>query len=138
MYIGDCEIEKSVVTEEKTAGGVPLVRVEFKDGKAEHFSQLMYDKVTTEAPLDLSALRDARLAPVVEACLTVLRDWGVKISELPYFSALLTNSIDFNNKKAFNSLLSAWMPEPLSPDEVDLITLDRILLSTKKTLDDVI
>ena len=57
----------------------------------------------------------------------VLREWGLKVGELPYFSQLLNGLLDFNRDSAMIYLISEYMPKPLSLDDVDLITVDRIL-----------
>ena len=96
----------------------------------------MIDKKVSETSCDLTALREKRLTPVVEQVLNLLRDWGVKINELPYISMLLNQSLDFNQKEALIKLWGAWGPKLLSPEDVDLITVDNVLRS--QTVDEVI
>lgn len=137
-YIGERAIKNVQKTDEKTDGGVRILRVEYEDGESECFSELMYSVVVSEEPCDLTALREKRIKPVVEALLVILRDWGIKLGELPYMSLVLNSSLDYNGKEALNELWSQWMPKPKSPDDVDLIAIDRVLKSKKKTLNDIL
>lgn len=138
MYIGPNQIKEVKQTEEKTAGGFEIVEVYFDNGRKERFSKQMYDKIVSETSCDLSELRDKRIFPVTEVVLGVLRDWGIKVGELPYFSAVLNRSLDDNHFAAIKELWSKWMPRPLDPSDVDLITVDLVLKSSGKTLDDIL
>jgi len=131
-YIGSKKIKETVETEEKTPSGFNLIEVEFEDGTKEWFSPLMFNKIVSEESCDVSILRDRRISPVIEVMLTILRDWGIKMGELPYLSVLLNQSLDFNQREAMQELWSQWMPKPLSLDDVDMITVDRVLKSIKK------
>jgi hypothetical protein len=135
QYIGEKEVKSVVATEEKTPGGVPIMKVTYADDVTEHFSQYMYDAVLTEEPCNAEVLRDRRISPVVALVLTALREWGVKLGELGYLSALLNRSLDFNKDAALNELWSKWMPKPLSTDDVDLIVIDRVLRSKEAKTD---
>lgn len=138
MFIGPKEIKNTEPSGEKTLGGIDIIKVTYVDGKIELISDIMYQKIVSEESCDLSELRDKRVQPVVEVILLIMREWGVKLGELGYISALLNKSLDFNKDSAIQELFSNWMPRPLSLDEVDLVTVDRILKSRKQTLDDVI
>ena len=127
QYIGKKKITLAKETEEKTEGGIVIMEVVFEDETTEHFSKLMFDEIISENRYDESELREKRITPVVAVVLAVLRDWGIKTGELPYFSAVLNNSLDENQKQALTKLLSDWMPKPNSLDELDLVTIDRIL-----------
>jgi len=96
----------------------------------------MLNRIITEEPCDLSTLREKRLKPVVQNVLQLMCDWGVKLSELPYFSVLINQSLDFNQKEALLKLWSGWGPKLLHPDDVDLITLDRVLRA--QTIDEAV
>ena len=137
VFIGRKEIDKVEESNEATPDGVALVEVLFKDGQRELFSKQMYDVSVSRESCDENILRDKRIFPIVAAILLILRNWGIKLSELPYMSAVLNRSLEENQKQALNELWSQWMPKPLSPDEVTLITVDRVLRSVKKTLKDV-
>src|SRR3990167_2570422 len=126
-YIGQNRISAVRETSEKTPGVVDIVEVEYKNGTVEHFSSLMLNKVVSDHASDLSKLRDLRVQPVVEIVLQIMRDWGVRLADLSYFSTVLMQSLDYNHKEALNILLSQWMPKPKEPDEIDMITIDRIL-----------
>ena len=69
--------------------------------------------------------------PVVEAVLRIMRDWGIKLSEIPYFSTLLTTSLNYNEDEALKELYSKWLPTLTSLDDIDMVTIDRILKSKK-------
>lgn len=131
-FIGEKRLVAIVILEEKTIGGTELVRVEYEDGIREVFSKLMYEAIVSDEACDLSALRDKRVQPVVATILAVLREWGIKTSELAYMSALLNQSLQNNEKEALKELWSAWLPTIQDVDEVDMITVDRVLRSKKK------
>ena len=126
-FIGKKKITSVEETKDKTPGGFSLIRVEYDDESIEYMSSLMFPKVTSDKACDESALRDKRMYPVVENILGLLRDWGIKTGELQYMSALLNLSLDNNQKEAMSELWSKWMPRPMSLDDVDLITMDRVL-----------
>lgn len=138
MYIGDKKIKETRETKEKTPGGFDILEVEYENGDVEWFSKLLYDRIITEQSCDASTLRDKRIFPMVEVILGILRDWGIKIGELPYLSALLNKSLDYNTSQALNELWSQFIPRPNSPDEVSLIAVDRVLRSKKLTLHDLL
>ena len=78
------------------------------------------------------------MTPGAEEVLKTMRNWGIRLSELAYFSILLETSINENVKEAQNELWGSYMPRPLSPDEVSLITIDKVLKSKKIKLEDVL
>jgi hypothetical protein len=129
QYIGNKIITSVEKTNEKTEGGVDILKVSFRNGAVEHFSRLMFDKIVSEKSCDEATLREKRVAPVVAILLSILREWGIKAGELQYLSALLNRSLDYNRNQALTKLLSDWMPKPKSLDDLDLITIDRILKS---------
>ena len=135
-YIGEKKVANIIDSGTKTHGGVSVVAVLYEDGTKEMISSLMIDKIISEASCDLTALREKRLTPVVEQVLNLLRDWGVKLNELPYMSMLLNQSLDFNQKEALIKLWRSWGPKLQSPDDVDLISVDNVLRS--QTVDEVI
>lgn len=137
-FIGEKKLKSHRETKEKTAGGFPLIEVQYEDEEIEWFSSLMFEKIVSDKACDLSELRDKRISPLVEVVLASLRDWGIKISELPYFSVLLNNSLDENTKQAYVELWSEWGPRLQSPDEASLIQVDKVLRAKKKTLKDVL
>ena len=126
-YVGEKQVKQAVMTEEKTPTGIEIVKIEFEDGTAEHFSKLMYEKIVSDEKCDLTKLRDKRMEPVVTIVLGVMRDWGVKIGELPYFASLLNLSLNNNSDQALFKLVSKYMPKPSSLDDIDYVTIDRIL-----------
>lgn len=133
QYIGKKKITSVEETKEKTEGGIDILKVNFEDGTVEHFSKLMFDKIVSEKGCEESELRDKRVMPVVGILLSVLREWGIKTGELPYLSAVLNRSLDYNQSQALIKLLSDWMPKPKSLDDLDYITIDRILKSKEKS-----
>lgn len=137
-FIGEKKIKQAITTEEKTPGGVNLIEVEFEDGTIELFSELMYKNTTSEESCDATQLREKRIVPIVGVLLAVLRDYGIKLGELSYMSTLLNQSLQFNEAEAIKELWSQWALKPKSLDDVDLITVDRVLKSKKKTLDEVL
>jgi hypothetical protein len=129
QYIGSKKVRLIEDTGEKTPGGTEIVKVTYDDNTAEHFSKLMFDKVVDTKPCDATVLRDRRVAPVCQIVQAVLREWGLKVGELPYLSTLLNQSLNSNTDQALLKLVSEWMPRPLSLDDIDYIAVDRILKS---------
>ena len=137
QYVGKKEV---ISVKEDLASNLetPTVVVDYVDGTSEILSKLMYDRIVSETSCDETELRNKRVVPVVEELLEVLRNWGIKLSELSYLSILLNTSLEENGKKAIIMLWSKYMPRPAAPDDVDLITVDRVLKEEKKTLKDII
>ena len=126
-YIGDKQIKEVKETGEKTPGDVPLIEVEYEDELKEIFSKPMYDASVSETPCDASALRDKRIKPIVGTLLAFLREWGIKVGELSYMSSLLTQSLTANRDEAERQLWLRWNSTIKSLDDVDLLTIDRVL-----------
>lgn len=135
QYIGKKKVREIKETTEKTPGGIDIKQVFFEDESVEYISSIMLDKIVTDQQVDDTKLRDLRVIPVVDMILSVMREWGIKTGELPYMSALLNQSMDFNSSQALISLLADYMPKPNSLDEVDLLTIDRILKVKSKPVD---
>ena len=128
MYIGENKLNGERVID-KTPGGIDILEVEYENGDKEVFSKLMYDAIKTDEPIDLTKLREKRIYPIVGSVLMILREWGIKLDELNYFSAILNQSLETNEKEALKYLYQKWSPTIKSHDEIDLITIDRILKS---------
>lgn len=128
-YIGPKKVSSIEETEDKTPGGFKLIKVSYEDESIEYLSELMFNKVISDEKCDESELREKRVQPIVESMLAILRDWGLKVGELQYMSALLNQSLNFNSDEALIELLSKWMPRPKNLDDVDYVTIDRILRS---------
>jgi hypothetical protein len=125
MFIGQKKIKQAVNKDN-------LTEIEYEDNSKEVISKLMYDATVSEKSCDLTQLREKRVKPIVEEVLCVLRNWGIKLSEIPYFSTLLTTSLHYNEDEALKELYSKWLPNIKSLDDIDLVTLDRILKSKKE------
>jgi len=132
QFIGKKKVKSVEETQDKTGGGISIMKVIYDDGSIEHLSKLMLDKVLSSKVCDETELRDKRIQPVVATVLTILREWGVKTGELQYLSSLLNSSLDYNSNQALLKLVSKWMPKPNSLDDVSLITIDRILKDDRK------
>ena len=131
-YIGEKQIKKVTTISKETLIDVGIASVEYMDNSKETFSYLMMDRVVSDEPCDVTALRDKRLEPIVEGVLNVLRDWGLKMSELPQFSVLLSQSLDFNEKQALVEILNQYTgSKMLSPDDMDMLTIDKVLKEIK-------
>jgi len=129
-YIGEKKIKKIKDIDEK------VYEVEYEDGLKEVLSKLMYNSIVSEEVCDATKLREKRIFPVVQAILGVLRDWGIKLSELQYMSAVLNQSLQVNEKEALKELWLNWIPSLNTVDDVDLIAIDRVLKSIKIKLED--
>ena len=135
-YIGEKKVLTIMDSGLKTSGDIPIMEIEYEDGTKELLSSFMADKIISETACDLTVLREKRIQPVVEEVLKLLRDWGIKLNELPYMSLLLNQSLDFNQKEALLKVWSAWGAKLQSPEDVDLITIDKVLRS--QTIDETI
>lgn len=127
QFIGKRQIKDSKVSEEKTQMGNAIREVEYEDGTKELIAQCMFDKIVSEEQEDETKLRDKRVSMIVEIILYSLREWGTKVGEVDAITQLLGQSLTYNSNQALLSLIGDYMPKPLSLDEVDMITLDRIL-----------
>lgn len=130
MFIGPKEVKVNIELIDKTPKGTNLLEVEYVDGTKEVISKSMYDLLISETSYDLTTLRERRVYPVAKEVLSVLLEYGIKISELQFFSAILSNSIDHNRKEAIAKLFGK--PE----DDVTTIDIDKLL--RKVTLNDVL
>jgi hypothetical protein len=130
-YIGPKKI-KETKDGEKTTNGIEIVDVLYEDGSREFLSKLMFDKIVSEESCDLTKLRDKRLEPLVKETLTVLRNWGIKLSELTQFYALLNLSMQNNEKEALLELWRELIPTLQDPDDIDLINVDLVLKRRKE------
>ena len=118
-YIGSKKVASTKVMDEKTPAGFEIIEVHYEDLSIEHIAKVMYDKVVSNEPCNESILRDKRVQPVIETILSILREWGIKVGELQYMSAMLNRSLDYSNNQALIELMSQWMQRPLSLDDVD-------------------
>lgn len=116
-----------------------ILDVEYEDGTIQKFSRLMYEQVASEKSCDATALRDLRVKHVVSTLLAVVREYGLQVGDTPYLSVLFNQSLNNNIEEATKQLWAEWIgSKPLSLDDVDLLTVDRVLTSQKKTLGDVL
>lgn len=127
VWVGDKKIKGTTVLEEKTPAGVDLIEVEYTNGKKEVFSKTMLDVMVHTKACDASELQERRIHPVVGSMLAMLREYGVKVGELSYMSTLLNQSMNNNKDEAEKELWSKFLPTIQSLDDVDLITVDRVL-----------
>ncbi len=131
-FIGEKQVVDVTETQEKTPNGSPILSIEYKDGTKELIPTLMFDRVVSDKSCDISVLRDKRVQPIVEEVLKVLRDWGLRLSELQHLSLLMNQSIAFNQTQALVEVLSKYTSTKLlSPEDVDMLTIDRILKEIK-------
>ena len=130
-YIGPKKI-KETKDLEKTDNGVDVVEITYEDDSKEVLSKLMYDKVVSQETSDLTTLRVNRIRPIIGEVLTLLRNWGIKLSELAYFSAVLNESMQHNEAEATKELWRKFGVNLQALDEIDLINVDRVLRTIKK------
>ena len=130
MFIGPKKI-KETKNGEFTPNGIEVIEVFYEDNTREVLSKLMYDKIISEESCDLTKLREKRVETIVEQVLTILRNWGIKVSELMYFSSLLNLSMQQNEKEALKELWREMIPTIADPDDVDMIAVDLVLKRIK-------
>ena len=128
-YIGNKKIKESKVLDEKTPIGSDIIEVEYVDKTKEILSKMMFDEIVSEKSCDLTDLRDKRVRPIVASVLLIFREWGIKVSETAYFSSLLNQSLDTNKDEAQKELWKKWKPTLQSLEDLDYITVDRVLKS---------
>ncbi len=131
VWIGDKKIGSTSTLKEKTPAGYDLIEVIFTNGTTAIFSKMMFDAIVSVESCDDSALRDKRVHPVVGSVLAIMREWGIKVGETQYFSALVTQSLNSNKDEAEKQLWKGWAPTIKSLDDVDLILIDRVLKTIK-------
>lgn len=131
-YIGQKQIKETKTLEEKTPSGGEIVEVEYESGEKETFSKMMFDEIKSETSCDLTELRDKRVRPIVASVLLIFREWGIKVSETQYFSALLNQSLNHNKEEAEKELWKKWKPTLQSLDDVDYVVMDLVLKSIRK------
>ena len=134
-FIGPKQIKEVTETEEKTPGGNPILKVEYEDGVVEMYSKVMFDLIVSPETCDLTQLREKRLAHLISATLVILREYGMKIGETAHFGLQINELLNSNIDEAQRELWAKWMPKPLSLDEVDFVTVDRVLRSIKPQSD---
>ena len=132
-YIGKKQIKENVETSDKTPAGNSIYKIVYVDDTVEYFSHPMLDKIISDERCDESQLREKRVRPIVEMCLAVLREWGLKVGELPYLSQLMNQSLNYSSDQALIKLVANYMPKPNSLDDVDYLTIDRILKDDSAT-----
>lgn len=137
QYIGNKPIKETKTSEEKTPAGSELIEVEYADGSKEILTKMMYDEIVSDKECDLTELRDKRVRPIVASILMAFREWGLKVGETAYMSALLNQSLDANKVEAEKELWLKWIPTLQSLDDVNMLAIDRVLKS-KKPLEPVI
>ena len=101
------------------------VIIDLVNGKRVTLSPKMADKVITDEPVDATKLREMRLHPVVEAVLTTMLDWNVKINEIEYIYQLVTTSFNENYKAASDM---AW---GIADQDRTIQDVDNVLKSKK-------
>jgi ribosomal protein L17 len=117
-YYGATEIDHVNIVAE----GSELV---MKDGTKTILSPKMAAAVITNEPIDLTTLREKRLHPVVEAILSLLLEWDVKINEIEYIYTLVTTSFNENYKAASDK---AW---GIAEADRKVSDVDRVLKTIK-------
>lgn len=104
-----------------------FVELEYEDGTKEILTVLMFHKISSLESCDLTALRDKRVLPVVAIILGVLKDWGIKLSELPYLGAVLNESWRKSEEEALKLLWKNYNPSLETINDIDLTMVDRVL-----------
>ena len=137
-FVGDRKIKSTTTLEEKTPGGTALIRVDYANGETEVLSKLMFDHVVRKQSIDATALRELRLAKLIEQTLALCREWGIKIGETPYYGQMLNHFLNYNITEAELILWGEWTQKPRERDDVSLIDVDRVLRSARPTLKEVI
>ena len=125
QYIGDKEIKKYHCDE-------LTCEVEYVEGKTETLSKIMFDEIVSEEKCDLSTLRDKRIRPVVAHVLGVMRMWGIKTSEVSYFSQLLNQSLINNENVASTHLWKSINSTINDVEDVSLVDVDKVLRTIPK------
>lgn len=126
-FVGPKKIKETKTLEEKTPANGEMLEVEYEDGTKEVLSKMMYGEIVSDKECDLTTLRDKRVRPVVATVLMTFREWGLKVGELSYMSALLTQSLEANQDEAQKELWLKWIPTLQSLDDVNMIVIDLIL-----------
>ena len=123
MFIGPREIKGEPVEAEN------LVTVEYKDGTSEILSKLMYDITLSKKACDLTELMEKRIKPIVKETLTIMRNYGMKLSEVSHFLKFITEMLEINEEAAIVELWKPLNKTIQRSDDIDLISIDKVLKS---------
>lgn len=99
-YIGPNKIKQVKRLGYTTPSGSPVYSVEYKDGSRELMTSYGLVSSVSDAPRDLTALRDAVLRVVAEKVLEVMTDYNLKVLDIEFLTSLLANSINNSLDKA--------------------------------------
>ena len=121
-FIGDKEIRNHHCTDN-------LCEIEYVNENKETLSKIMFDEIVSEEKCDATTLRDKRVRPVVAQVLGIMRLWGLKNSEVGYFSALLNQSLQNNEDVATTHLWKTINSTLQTVDDVSLVDVDKVLKS---------
>jgi len=131
-YVGDKIVKSVKEITIKSPAGESMVEVAYDDNKTEVLPRMMYEKLILLEPTDATAARDRRVMVVVDTVFQVLREYGLKNSELPHFFSVLKTTIDKHIQAAQETL---WGKKEL---EVDLIDIHNVTTNNPDLLKDIL
>ncbi len=127
-YVGPNKIVTTEEVEDKTYLGNPKLKLVYENGKEMLFPAEVVEEVVTEEVSDLTKLRDARVAPVVEKILVILTESELNNEDMNHaIGPKLSESLNQSFHKAQKIL---WGKENY---EVTLFDIDKILKSGEQT-----
>lgn len=126
MYIGPYEIIQAIGFKDGWR------KIELKGRKYPMIvPDIMYDKMISTEPMDLTALRERRVMPVVQELVKLLLKWDLKIEEIETLYTFTTNFIE--QKKDFASA-QLWLQHLTNRPEDDYMPLE---VFQERTINDI-
>jgi len=106
-FVGDRKIVSFKEDESKTYLENPRVEVEYENGDKEIYPVAVLDRITSEEAIDVNALADLRVNPVVSEVIAILAEAELTKDEIMYFfMQRLGDTLVRNEEKALEKLFS--------------------------------
>jgi hypothetical protein len=99
-YIADREIKTTCAAIRKTNLGNSVVEVVFTDGEKKEYPEIVFKKIVSTSPTNLTEIRDRVAAPLAEELLALLLEYEVNICDIENLFQLIQFSLNKNFDKA--------------------------------------
>jgi hypothetical protein len=128
-YIGPKEVKSVEDVAEKHNGTIDLVKVTYADDTVDTLTKKCFDVSVTDAPLDLTSLRDRRTQPIAKAILELLLEYGVPLADVNFITTTVAVSINASVDAANTKI---WGK---AEQDVNLIEIDNVIRKTLTVTD---
>jgi len=103
-YIGPTKILVVTDCDEKTPLGSPMKTVTFETGKIKNIPETLLNRLVSDEPVDLTALRTKWIDPVVNQIIILLQENDVVLEDIEYLVNTLLSSIEHKSSEAISKL----------------------------------